>query len=152
MHVQPPQVVSVTEPDSPVCTLMFLWVPMETWSKYEDNSHVTKCVEIFFFSYCGWTVKFYLAKCVEDSLRISVFKVQGHGILETDDWLLELLQPCPHQTCEDEGIPLHAKPFPCATLIQLRLQAHIQHRRVTKGCETSMPLLDVNTGPPPQNC
>lgn len=32
-----------------------------------------------------------LFECVEDSLRISVIRVQSFGFLEGDDWLLKLL-------------------------------------------------------------
>lgn len=58
-----------------------------------------------------------LAKCVEDSLSISVVRVQGFGFLDGDDWLFELFQPCPHEPSEDEGIPLHTQPFPATALV-----------------------------------
>lgn len=47
-----------------------------------------------------------LVQRVEDSLSI-VFGVQSLSSLDGDDGFFELLQPCPHQPSQDEGIPLH---------------------------------------------
>lgn len=62
-----------------------------------------------------------LVKCVEDSLRIGVVRVQCFGILNRDDWLFQLLKPCPHEPSEDEGIPLHTQSFPRTPLVKLCL-------------------------------
>lgn len=35
----------------------------------------------------------HLVKCVEDSLSVSVGRIQGFGFLDGDDWLFKLLQP-----------------------------------------------------------
>lgn len=66
------------------------------------------------------------AKSVEECFCIAVVRAYVFGLLDRDDWLFELLQPRPHESGEDEGIPLHTQPFPATALVQFCLQAVMQ--------------------------
>lgn len=66
------------------------------------------------------------AKSVEECFSITVIRTYIFRLLDGDDRLFELLQPRPHESGEDEGIPLHTQPLPATALVQFCLQAVMQ--------------------------
>ena len=60
-----------------------------------------------------------LVQRIQYGLGVGVVGVQALGSLTVDSRLFELFQPGPHQSGQDEGIPLHTQPLPGPTVVQL---------------------------------
>ncbi|TNN79709.1 hypothetical protein EYF80_010083 [Liparis tanakae] len=69
----------------------------------------------------------YLLQRVQGAVWVDVLLAEGLHTVAADDWILELLQPGPHQTGEDQRISLHAQPLP-RSLSGVQLRLHIANK------------------------
>ena len=60
-----------------------------------------------------------LVQRIQYGLGVGVVGVQALSSLAVNSGLFELFQPSPHQSGQDEGIPLHTQPLPGAAVVQL---------------------------------
>lgn len=67
----------------------------------------------------------YLLQRVQTALCIDLVLAEGLDVLAADDGFLELFQPRPHETGQDQRVPLPAQPLPGSLSgVQLRLHSH----------------------------